>query len=203
MPSPIKVSLGAFEVDLAELVEVIHDLTSVKLDQGTKDALQLLITEARKSFDAVVDALAPLYALNTRAKVRDDFPGLYAKFKGAYLKNPNEVRTHCHIVSDQIEKLKAGQAWKQNIPLLRNAFDRLVTSQMKWVGNDDALADSMSRFLKAVNDELGSVLEKLQPNPDSAYAELSALLADAEPELLRIKTQLDRLKIASSQLLGV
>lgn len=203
MPSPIKVSLGHFELDLAELVGVIGDLASVKLDQTAKDALQALIAEARKSFDAVVDVLTPLYALNTPATVQAEFPIRYADFKNTYLKNSDEIRTHCHIVAGQIEKLKTGQAWKQNVPLLRNAFQRLEAAQGRWVGNDDCLAASISWFLDDVNRGLTDVLARLQDGSNAACAALSALISDSEPELRRIKSQLDQLSISSAQLSAV
>ena len=200
MPSPITFSLGQFEVDLAELAGTIRDIASVKLDQIAKEAVQGVVTEARKSFDAVVDVLTPLYALNTPAKVRAEFPSLYANFKNTYLKNSNEIRTHCHIVVEQMDKLMSSQAWKQNIPILQNAFRRLEAAKVRWVGNDASLADGMQRFLNDVNGGLNDVLAKVNSSDREAYAALNDLISDSEETLLRIKSQLNQLTIVSSQL---
>lgn len=203
MPSPIKVSLGQFEVDLAELVGVIGDLTTAKLDQTAKDALQALVAEARKSFDAVVDVLTPLHALNTPAKVKAEFPKLYANFKNTYLKNANEIRTHCHIVTEQMEKLKTSQAWREKIPILRNAFKRLEAAERRWIGQDGALARSMEEFLNALNAGLAEVLPKLQTSGKEAHTTLQELISDSEQGLLRIKSHLNQLTIGSSQLRAI
>jgi hypothetical protein len=200
MASGIKVSLAAFEIDVGEFVQVIRDLASVKLDAQTQAALKTLIAEARKSFDVVVDVVTPLYALNSETTMRAEFPKLYANFKSAYLRNSNEVRTHCHIVKDQIGGLKESQAWKENIPLLRNAFNRLVQLEAKWIGNDDDLAYKMDRFLDRMDGELGQINQTLPTDATAACRAVTSLLSDTEKQIKNIKSQLDELRIVSNRL---
>jgi hypothetical protein len=188
------------KLDLGEFVGVIRDLASVKLDSKTQTALKTLIAEARKSFDVVVDVVTPLYALSSEATMGTEFPKLYANFKNAFLKNSDEVRTHCQIVKDQIERLKASQAWKQNFPVARNAFQRLVQSEAKWAGNDDALADKMNNFLRVMNDELNLINQALPTDAAAACRAVTALLGDTEKEIKNIKSQLNDLRIVSNQL---
>src|SRR5204863_1187307 len=107
MASGIKLSLYGFDVDIGEFVRLIRDLAGAKLDAQSKDALKTMIAEVGKSFDVVLDVVTPLYALNTEAMLRSEFPKLYANFKNAYLKNSNEIRTHCHIVTGSVRAVKS------------------------------------------------------------------------------------------------
>jgi len=82
-------------------------LAGAKLDAQSKDALKTMIAEVRKSFDVVLHVVTPLYALNTEATTRSEFPKLYANFKNTYLKNSNEIRTPRHIVTSML----SGNCW--------------------------------------------------------------------------------------------
>jgi hypothetical protein len=175
-------------------------LASAKLDSQTLDALKTMIAEVRKSFDVVVDVVTPLYALNSEATLRSEFPKLYANFKNAYLKNSDEIRTHCHIVTDQFGRLKTSQAWKQNIPVVRDAFQRLMDAEAKWVGADYTLADKMNSFLSNVNTELSRIDVVLQTDAPAGLHAVRELLADTEQQIKRIKSNLDELKIISGRL---
>src|SRR5688500_2986651 len=138
MSSFLKFSLGGFEADIGEFVALVRGLAAAQLDSQTKEALRALIAEARRSFDVVVDVVTPLYAVNSAASLQTAFPALYANFKNSYFKQADEVRTHCHIVTGQIQKLKESKAWRENIPLFRNAYERLARSSDEWIGNDNA-----------------------------------------------------------------
>ncbi len=75
-----------------------------------------------------------------------------------------------------------------------------MQSQAKWVGNDDALADAMSRFLDAVNEGLDRIDGILPLDATAAYQALVDLLAGTEAKLKGIKVQLDDLTIISNRL---
>jgi hypothetical protein len=200
MPAGIRISLHGFDVDIGEFVRLIRDLASAKLDAQTLDALKTMIAEVRKSFDVAVDVVTPLYALNSEATLRSEFPKLYANFKNAYLKNSGEIRTHCHIVIDQFERLKATQAWKQNIPVVRNAFQRLMEAEAKWAGADDSLADKMNSFLGNVDTELSRIDTVLQTDAAAGLHAVRELRADTEQQIKSIKSHLDELRIISGRL---
>ena len=200
MPSGIKLSLYGFDVDIGEFVRLIRDLAGAKLDAQSKDALKTMIAEVRKSFDVVLDVVTPLYALNTEAMLRSEFPKLYANFKNAYLKNSNEIRTHCHIVTDQFERLKASQSWKQNIPVIRDAFQRLIETEATWASADYTLANKMSNFLSNVDTELSRIDAMLQTDASASLDAVRELLADTEQQIKSIKAHLDELRIISARL---
>jgi F0F1-type ATP synthase delta subunit len=198
--SSLKFSLAGFEIDLGEFAQVVRDLATAQLDSQTKEALRTLIAEARKSFDVVIDVVTPLYAVNSEAAMRAAFPQLYANFKNAYLKHGDEIRTHCHIVRDQINTLKDNKAWRQNIPVLQNAFQRLAQSSKKWVGNDDALADKMDDFLNEMNTELSGINKTLQGDAAAAYRDAAALVAETDDKIKKIRSQLNILREVSNRL---
>ena len=200
MPSGIKLSLYGFDVDIGEFVRLIRDLAGAKLDAQSKDALKTMIAEVGKSFDVVLDVVTPLYALNTEAMLRSEFPKLYANFKNAYLKNSNEIRTHCHIVTDQFERLKASQSWKQNIPIIRDAFQRLIETEATWASADYTLANKMSDFLSNVDIELSRMDAMLQIDAITSLDAVRELLADTEQQIKSIKAHLDELRIISARL---
>lgn len=200
MSSLLKFSLAGFEVDLGEFARVVRDLTAARLDSQTKEALRTLIAEARKSFDVIVDVVTPLYGLNSAASMQAAFPSLYADFKNAYLKQAGEIRTHCHIVTHQIQTLKESKAWRENIPLFQNAFARLVQSSDRWVGNDDALADKMDRFLNEMDAELNAINTTLQSDADAAFRAAAALVSETDAEIKNIRLQLNKLREISSRL---
>jgi hypothetical protein len=196
----LKTPLIEFEFNLGEFVGILKDLVTVKMNSEAKQSLKALIMEARKSFDVVVDVLSPLYSLKDEAAMQSTFPSLYSSFKNTYLKNADEIRTHCHIVAQEIDKLIRNDSWKAHLPFVGKSLEWLRASKDKWVGNDVALSDSMSRFMQNVNDSLTEVSNRIPRDSRDAFLELKSLLSESEPELLKIKNQLNELRVVSSQL---
>jgi len=196
----LKTPLVEFELDLCAFASIVKELFMVNLTTEARESLQTLIDEARKNFDVVVDILAPLYGLNNESLLQSAFPQLFASFKSTYLKNSDEIRTHCHIVTDQIDKLIDKENWKEHLPLVGKSLERLKRSKAQWMGNDTALSDSMQRFLLRVNDSLNDLNTQLGQDVNTAFIAMTSLLKESEPELLKIKTSLDELRVISAKL---
>ncbi len=196
----LKTPLAEFELNLSEFASIVKELFVVDLTADARQSLKTLIAEARKSFDVVIDILTPLYALNNESLLRSTFPQLFANFKNTYLKNSDEIRTHCHIVNDQIDKLIEKENWKKHLPLVGKSLERLKRSKDQWMGNDSALADRMQNLLWQVNDNLSDLNTQLGQDANAAFIAMTSLLKESEPELLKLKKSLDELRVISAKL---
>lgn len=61
--SAIKVTLGfeplKAEVDLVQFIKLIQDITSIKLDRDTKEAVKKAIADVYEAYEMIVDTLTP------------------------------------------------------------------------------------------------------------------------------------------------
>src|SRR5947207_6394981 len=101
---------------------------------------------------------------------------------------------------DQFERLKASQSWKQNIPVIRDAFQRLIETEATWASADYTLANKMSNFLSNVDIELSRIDAMLQTDAITSLDAVRELLADTEQQIKSIKAHLDELRIISARL---
>jgi len=202
MGSELEISYGIakIKVSLAEFVTAIKQITGAVKHQEVKQTLKEMIEEVRKSYDATVDAITPLYGLDTQKKFNGKFSNILEDYKKKYLKDIGNMRTHCTIVAQQIEALKKRKSWMKNLPLVKKSFNRLQDVGNFWFLSDYTLAQEMETFLNKMNQFLNDINEMRRKNPGNAFRHLQLSLEQFEDDFNSIKPNLDNLKVISSKL---
>lgn len=192
--------LAQLKLSLGEFVTVVKHLSGEAKHQEVRQALKEMIQEVRKSYDVAVDAFTPLYNLDTKQKFTAQFSQARTDFKTTYLKDINNVRTHCSIVAQELEKLKKKKGWMKNLPYIRRSFKRLEKLASDWIANDTWLALNMESLLKNLNQFLNEISRLQKGKPTDAFHNLGSSLDQFEDDFLAIKNRLDELTVISRQL---
>ena len=112
-------------VSLTEFESIVKHLLGSSEREEVRIAVKELIAEVRKSGDTFVDVLKPLYALANAREFKKEFPTIRAHFKSYFLKEGDNLRTHCHIATQKLIDLKSRRRWMGSLPLIKRSFQRL------------------------------------------------------------------------------
>ena len=186
-----RLDLGPLQVNLDEFFKIVLDLISAKLDGQASGALRDMINEANISYKTVVDSLTPFYELNTDYEFQTRFPQLYSTFKNTYLNRTGDIRTSCHRVQVQLDRLRQEREWQKRFPYIKKSLEKLNVLATSWLANDESLARVMDNFVHQVNSTLDLINnEFLNRNVSNARTELFSYLFTSEEDFLRIKSEL-------------
>jgi len=189
--------IGSLKIDLSDFVSAIRALAkwAVGADEKEKarEAIKDLIVEVRKTFDIIVENLEPLYKLTTKASFNSQFDERRAAIKSVYLNRGELAVTRCHIVKQQLDKLKSRTVWMQNLPFAGSAHDNLKKVCATWLESDKNIARVIENFLE----ELSSFVDEVARLKISDSAKGLRLLSDGlsllEGNFREMKRQLGEL----------
>jgi len=157
------------KVSLTEFEAIAGHLLGVSKRAEVRQALKELIEEVRKSADTFMDVLSPLFALTAVRQFSERFPQIRANFKGTFLKEGQNLRTHCHIVTEKLNSLNRRRRWMEKLPIVRRSFERLHTLSQEWIANDSGLEQSMAAFLSSMNQLLDKLERKRKKDLKEAF----------------------------------
>lgn len=188
------------KVSLTEFEAIAGHLLGVSKRAEVRQALNDLIKEVRKSADTFVDVLSPLFALTAARQFGERFPQIRANFKGTFLKEGQNLRTHCHIVTEKLNSLSRRRRWMKKLPIVRRSFEHLHTLSQEWIANDSGLEQSMSAFLNSM-DQLLDMLEKERKKElKEAYSHLQEFLQKLRDDYSSMRKRLESLRVISARL---
>jgi DNA-binding FrmR family transcriptional regulator len=210
VPIPIPIA----PINLKDLIQIIRDFSTVPLDADTKKDIQEMTEELIKSHDTVVRSLTPFIGLNNDAKFsKTKFNDQYEQFKNVYYTKKGEVRTHCEIVKEDINKLlgednqpadsKRKGRLNRFYAMLRqhakeNSLQKLRNLKGQFHGADNQLADDMDNFLEQINSTLQNINNIA--NVKDKKTELKNFVDTIDPQLKSIKAELDGVRKALKSL---
>lgn len=197
--------LGPLDVNLDEFVRAVKDLVSTDLDDRSKRDMSELIEEVRKTYDTIVDTLTPFYKVRIQSDDKAyviEFTDQFTAFKTIFRKNSNELRTHCTTIQYNIGKLLENREWLIRIPHKKKPLEDLQKFANEWSRQEVSLADILNGFLIDVNKTLSELNELNSKNliAESRNA-LRAFINESDPYILKIKSQLDELKVITARYL--
>jgi hypothetical protein len=178
---------------------VVKHLSAEAKQQEVRHALKEMIQEVRKSYDIALDVFTPLYNLDIKQKFTAQFSQTRTDFKTTYLKDINNVQTHCSIVAQELKKLEKQKGWMKK-PYIRRSFKRLENLAGDWIADDTWLASNMENLLKNLNKFLNEVSRLQKGKATNAFHNLGSSPDQFEDDFLAIKNRLDELTVISSQL---
>jgi hypothetical protein len=156
-------------------------------------ALVKMADEVERSYSALVDTIAPLYAIADAGSLSADFPAIRSGFKRHYLKSARAIRVHCGVVMEQLDELLAAKQWKSRLPVAQRSFRELKQLCYQWFDNDVILAEEMENLLRNLNRVLDRIERSRRTDPDDAFDQLSFFLDQTETDFLAMKESIDEL----------
>ena len=206
MSTELQISIGIakLRVNLSEFVSVIKNLgtaaAGAAVQEEIRAAIKKMIREVRKNYDTVVDALTPLYEMNTKRKFSLRFAKVRAAFKKKYLKSGSLVRTHCRIVEQHLWKLRTRRRWMSKLPFVKRSFKRLEILCDSWLAVDTELIEDMEKFIGSLNGFLNGIARLEKREPGEAHRNLEACLEQIEVDFRDIEAKLGDLEVISKRL---
>jgi hypothetical protein len=189
--------LATLKLNLGEFLAVAKQIAGVTKHKEARQALKDSIGEIRRSCDTAVDVFTPLYALTSETTFQKDFGSHHAAFKNAYLKNIDNVRTHCSVVKTHLDGLLKKKAWMGSLPLLERSYKRLDELSQRWLFSDYALSHQMESLLRNVDAFYGEVARMAAGD---GFATLRSSTAQFEDDFLSLRKQLNELDVLSRTL---
>jgi hypothetical protein len=192
--------LATLKVNLGEFLAVARQIAGITKHKEARQALKDSIVEIRKSCDTAVDVFTPLYALTSQAIFEKDFGSQHAAFKNAFLKNVDNVRTHCHVVKSHLDELLLKKSWMGKLPLLERSHQRLDELCKRWLFSDYALTQQMKDLLQNIDELYTELARMTAQDVSAAFAMLRSSLAQLEDDFLSLRKQLNELDLVGRTL---
>jgi hypothetical protein len=200
----LNAGIARLKADLSEFTSAVKKLADAAIGASEKEqarvAIKEMVTEVRKTFDTIVDTLAPLYGLAIESQFAAQFAANYASFKSLYLKRSDLARTHCHVIAAQFEALQQRRAWMANLPLAERAYANLKRICDEWLMSDASIVGQMEYFFRTLNKFMDEIASLNRANPTQGFQALAGHLKDVENNFLDIKSQLGELDALSRKL---
>jgi hypothetical protein len=188
------------KVSLTEFEAIAGHLLGVSKRAEVRQALKELIEEVRKSADTFMDVLSPLFALTAAPQFSKLFPQIRANFKGAFLKEGQNLRTHCHIVTEKLNSLNRSRRWMEKLPIVRRSFERLHRLSQEWIADDSGLELSMATFLNSMDRLLDKLERERKKDSKNAFSHLQEFLEQLQDDYGSMQKRLESLRVISAQL---
>jgi hypothetical protein len=204
MPA-IKVTVGfeplKAEVDLAEFIKLIQDITSIKLDSNTKEAVKKAIADVYEAYEMIVDTLTPFIGAKNDPKFKLKFSKEYEKFVNIRLKTYQRKVVHCGSTYNMIDKLAKNKGWKSKLPGAQKKLENLQKLADRWLLNDNRIYKAMRKY----HENLAKHLDVIYNNLDNkavkdSRKELQSVLNKYPPAIEKLQPRLDELLSVSEQL---
>lgn len=203
--SSIKATLGfeplKAEVDLVEFIRLIEDITSVKMDKSTREAVKTAIANVYEAYEMIVDTLTPFISAKNDLEFELRFSKEYEEFVNIHLKTYNRRTVHCGSVYNMINKLARNKGWKSKLPGAQKKLEDLQKLADRWFLNDDVVYKAMQKYHKNVARDLDTIYENLDNiTVEESRKNLQSLLTKYLPTIEKIQPRLDELLKVSEQL---
>ena len=200
----LNAGIAKLKADLSEFASAIKNLADAAIGESEKekarDAIKEMVAEVRKTFDTIVDTLAPLYGLMTELQFAAQFAANYASFKALFLKRSDLARTHCHIVQVQFDALQQRRKWMERVPFAQNAYLNLKGICDRWLLSDVTIVSQMESFFFTLNNFMDEIANLNRTSQSQGFRALSGGLKLVEGVFLAIKSQLGELDVLGRRL---
>jgi hypothetical protein len=203
--SVIKATLGfepaKVEVDLVEFIKLVEDITSIKLDRETKEAVKTAIADVYEAYEMIVDTLTPFISAKNNLKFKLKISKEYEKFVNIHLKTYQRRTVHCGSVYDMIDKLANNKGWKSKLPGAQKKLENLRKLADRWLLNDNKVYKAMQKYHNKLARNLNDIYNNLDNRDIKASRnELQLVLSKYLPMTEKIQPHLDELLKVSEQL---
>jgi len=203
--SVIKTTLGFepvnAEIDLVEFIKLIEDVTSIKLDRDTKDAVKTAIANVYEAYEMIVDTLTPFISAKNDPEFKLKFSKEYEKFVNIHLKTYQRRTVHCGSVYDMIDKLAKNKGWKSKLPGSQKKLENLQKLADRWFLNDGKVYKAMQKYHKQIARDLDTIYNNLDNvDVENSRNKLQSVLSKYLPMTKKIQPHLEELLKVSEQL---
>ena len=104
--SGVTLNLGFVKIELLEFIKFLHSISSVKLDDKSKEAIIKAIDEIRSGYQILVDTFYLFYSITNDKKFEEEVYKKYEIFGKTY-KRTYEIRlSACREVYNMIHELR-------------------------------------------------------------------------------------------------
>jgi hypothetical protein len=200
----INAGMAQFKVDLSEFVSAMKRLvaaaTGAKEKEQAREAMKELLSEARKTFDTVVEAIAPLRAITTEREFAASFAAKHAEVTRLYMDRKTLTRTHCGIVETAFNKLQQRRAWMNNLPLAQTANDDLRNVCGRWLFQDWKIVRDMEVFLTNLDKFMSNIVDLSRVKPSQGFQAFRDGMSSIENNFFDLKNQVGELDALARQL---
>jgi hypothetical protein len=200
----LNAGIAEFKIDLSEFAEAMKRLIVAAIGANEKeharDAMKTLLIEAAKTYQTIVQILAPLYALTSEAAFAAQFTAKHEEFKVLYMERKMLARTHCHIASTQFQMLQQRRSWMAHLPVAQKAYADLESFCYRWLLNDWNIVQDMEIFLERLDKFMEEIAALNRTSRSKAFLQLIAGLKPVEIDFFSMKTQLGELEALGHQL---
>jgi hypothetical protein len=193
----VQINLGPLSMDLEKLLVIIKELFSVKLDKGAKDAIKELIDELMKLYDDIVKTLLPFYDIIDDATFEKKFASQFRKFKEIHTASHGQLRYHCHVVQDELERLSKEKGYLEKFPRIRKNILKFKDSADTWILVDEKVYKTVGAFHTELLKELEEIYKSLGKQPTiETKNRLHALLLESgwDKDFFKIKDAIDEFR---------
>jgi hypothetical protein len=204
--SAIKVAIGfdpiKAEVDLVEFIKLIREITSIKVDRNTKEAINKAIADVYYAYEMIVNTLTPFIAAKNKQEFKEEFSNEYAKFANIHLKTGYEHRiTDCGTTYEMINKLAKNRGWRSKIRGGQEKLKRLRKLADGWLLNHKRIYKAMKKYHFNLERELNVIYKNLDNKAlEDSREELQSVLDKYSSINEKISPCLDELLKVSKQL---
>jgi hypothetical protein len=200
----LNVGIAKFRIDLSEFAEAMKRLIAAAIGANEKDhacdAMKMLLIESGKTFQTIVQTLAPLYVLTSEAAFAAQFTAKHEEFKTLYMERKMLARTHCDIVRTQFYMLQQRQSWMAHLPVAQKAYADLESLCNRWLFQDWRIVEDLESFLGNLNTLMQQIGGLHRADPEQAYQMLMLGLKPIEDDFFSMQTRLGELEALGRQL---
>jgi hypothetical protein len=194
---PITINLGFIKIELVELIKFLKDISTVKLDKESANAIHAAIIEVSRGYGIIINTMFPFYSLAIDENFETEFREKYQTFVKLYKSGTVDRSVSCSKVYDMIDELikeNKQTIFKKRFPSVKKELRNLRKLANKWFLNDTRVIKTMDEFHAKLEKRLANIPQKIEKGKQiDAWNELQYLLNEPKPKLDEIARQLNEL----------
>jgi hypothetical protein len=203
--SVIKISgeLGPFkaEIDLERFVQILREITSIKLDDSTINAMKDAISEVYRAYELIVDTVTPFYQIHNEADFQSQFFKKFEKFVNVRYKTYQKRIPSCRAVYTMINTLTEDTGWRAKLPGSGKKIAELQELASTWLIDDGRCFSQLKAFHDDLLDGLNKIRnDSLSKTPKECLEELCEFLSTSMMKFNKMETNMDELMEISAGL---
>lgn len=193
----VGIGIAKLRIKLTIFVGIYRKLSGQINRDDVRRALGDMGVEVAQTYETVVNALSPLYAIRDEDHMAREFPTIRAEFKKAYLKSSHVVHVHCGVVQEKLQIMLNARSWHSKVPVAKRSYAELKEICRRWLVDDESMVQEMNEFFTVLNRFLDRVERVRRSNPSEAYAQIQDFLSQIEPDFLAIRRAISDLASGS------